>query len=403
MGAGRSIASARAGGRAGVDMDSPGPRQEGPARLRYGRSGRGAGSVVIVEGAIVDLDGVRPGYVRFRSGRVVEVGQLGTDSTRGRERRLHGIVVPPPVNGHTHLGDAVSSREPPSGPLAPLVRPPDGWKFRLLRSVPAGAKVRAMASAIARMQHDGVGAAIDFREEGIPGVLALRSAARRSPVRVVALGRPLRRPVERGELAQLLAVADGVGLSSVREETLEDRTAIARACRSRGKLYGLHASESARESPDSYLDPRPDLLVHLTAASDADLDRVAEAKVTVAVCPRSNALFGRRPNLAGLERRGIPTMLGTDNAMFHAPSIWRELEFAYVSARLARRPVRPEFLARAALVTPWLLLGARELARVQADGPARPIVVRLPSEDPAYQLVSRATEHLIVRPGSRSG
>jgi cytosine/adenosine deaminase-related metal-dependent hydrolase len=358
---------------------------------------------VIVEGAIIDLDGTRPGYVRFRSRRVVEVGQLGTDSTRGRERRVRGIVVPPPVNGHTHLGDAVSTREPPRGPLAPLVRPPDGWKFQLLRSASPAAKRRAMSDAIARMDREGIGATIDFREEGVEGVRALRAASRDSPVRVVALGRPLRRPVERTELSELLEVADGVGLSSAREESAEDRKRIARACRSRGKLYGLHASESTRESPDTYLDPRPDLLVHLTAASDADLDRVADERVTVVVCPRSNALFGRRPNLEGLERRGIPTMLGTDNAMFHAPSIWRELEFAYVSARLARRPVRPEFLARAALVTPWVLLGAPALARVEAGGPARPIVLRLPPEDPAYQVVCRGTEHLIVRPESRSG
>jgi cytosine/adenosine deaminase-related metal-dependent hydrolase len=356
---------------------------------------------VIVEGAIVDIDGVRPAYVRFRSGRVVEVGQPGTDSTRGRERRLRGIVVPPPVNGHTHLGDAVSNREPPSGPLAPLVRPPDGWKFQLLRSASRAAKLRAIAAAVERMRREGTAAAIDFREEGVGGVRDLRAAGRGSPVRLVALGRPLARPVVPAELQELLNIADGVGLSSAREESREDRTVIARACRSRGKLYGLHASESVREPPDSYLEPRPDLLVHLTAASDDDLDRVAEEGVTVAVCPRSNALFGRRPNLAGLERRGIRTMLGTDNAMFHAPSIWRELEFAYVGARLARRPVRPEFLARAALVNPWVFLGSPERARVQPDGPSTPLVLRLPPDDPAYQLVCRTTEHLIVRPGSR--
>jgi cytosine/adenosine deaminase-related metal-dependent hydrolase len=358
---------------------------------------------VIVEGAIVDASGVRPGYVRFRRGRVVEVGQVGTDSTRGRERRLGGIVTPPPVNGHTHLGDAVATREPPPGPLAKLVRPPDGWKFQLLRSATPRAKVRAMAAALRRMEREGVGATLDFREEGLEGVRLLRRAAEDSGVRAVALGRPLERPVEARELGELLRVADGVGLSSAREETLADRRAIAKACRSAGKLYGLHASETVREDPDDYLEPRPDLVVHLAAATADDLDRVAEAQIAVAVCPRSNALFGRRPDLAGLERRGIRTLLGTDNAMFHAPSIWRELEFAYVAGRLGRRPVTPEFLARAALVAPWELLGQPELARVEAGGPARPIVVRLPADDAAYQLVARATEHLILRPESRPG
>jgi cytosine/adenosine deaminase-related metal-dependent hydrolase len=355
---------------------------------------------VIVEGAIVDADGARSGYVRFDGARVVEVGQRGTDSDHGRERRIRGIVVPPPVNGHIHLGDAVSTREPPPGPLERLVEPPNGWKFELLRAATPAAKRRAIRAAAARMAREGLGAAIDFREEGAPGLAVLRAATRGSPVRIVALGRPLARPVQSEELAEVLALADGIGVSSAREESRSDRTTLASACRSAHKLFGMHASENVREEPDEYLDPRPDLLVHLTAATNADLERVAAAGVTVAVCPRSNALFGRRPPLPALERLGIPTLIGTDNVMFHAPSIWRELEFAYVSSRLAGARVSPEFLIRAACITPWRLLGEPDKARVRADGPGRPIIVRLPPDDPTYQLVGRATAHLIVRPES---
>ncbi|HEV2166794.1 MAG TPA: hypothetical protein VGS23_07480, partial [Thermoplasmata archaeon] len=57
----------------------------------------------------------------------------------------------------------------------------------------------------------------------------------------------------------------------------------------------------------------------------------------------------------------------------------------------------------AVCVTPWRLLGDARQALVEPDGPARPIVLRLPPDDPAYQLVSRATEHLIVRPGTGGG
>jgi len=91
-------------------------------------------------------------------------------------------------------------------------------------------------------------------------------------------------------------------------------------------------------------------------------------------------------------------LLGTDNAMFHAPSIWRELEFAYVATRLRHRPVSAGFLARAAFVEPYRWLGEPEAARVAPGTPVRPLVLRLPPDDPAYQLVTRATEHLIVRP-----
>lgn len=352
---------------------------------------------LLVEGSLLDADGARPGYARIRRGELVEVGALGTDSTRGRLRRMRGIVVPAPVNGHTHLGDAVATREPPHTTLSEMVRPPDGYKFRLLSSTSSAEKRRAMRAALLHMVRQGVSATVDFREEGLAGVRALRAAARGLPIRVVALGRPLRRPPDAEELAELLRVADGVGLSSVAEEDRPARAAVVRACRRAGKRVALHASESRREPPEEYLNPRPDLLVHLVRATPDDLARVADARVAAAVCPRSNALFGRRPDLAEFDRQGVSTLLGTDNAMFHSPSIFRELEFAYVTGRLAHRPVRPEFLFRCAFVTPHEWLGEPAAARLEPGGPARPIAFRLPPDDPAYQIVARATEHLMVR------
>ena len=307
--------------------------------------------------------------------------------------------MPSPVNGHTHLGDAVSVREPPPGPVARLVAAPGGYKFRLLASASPAAKRTAIRRALDRMRRSGVAATIDFREEGRAGVDLLRAAARGAGVRVVALGRPLARPVDRAELDDLLRVADGIGLSSARDEREIDRRAIAAACRSVGKPFALHASEAVREPPDRFLDPRPDLLVHLAKATHDDLRAVADARISVAVCPRSNALFGRQPDLAAMERIGIRLLLGTDNAMFQAPSIWRELEFAYVGTRLRRRPASAAFLARAALVEPWRWLGTPDAARIAPGTAATPLVLRLPPEDPAYQVVTRTTEHVIVRPG----
>ena len=358
---------------------------------------------MLVEGAILDADGSRPAYVRFRDGAVVETGKVGTDSRRGRDHKLRGVVIPSPVNSHTHLGDSLSTREPPPGPVARLVRPPHGYKFRLLAEASAEAKLRALRGAFERMRRDGIAAVVDFREEGVEGARLFRRAAHGLPIRTVILGRPLLRPVDGRELAELLRVADGVGLSSALEESHATRAVVARACRARGKRYGLHASEARRELPDSYLDPRPDLLIHLAKAHRSDLEVVRDAGVAVAVCPRSNALFGRQPDLESMERLGLTVLLGTDNAMFHAPSIWRELEFAYVGTRLRHRPVSAAFLARAALVEPWRWLRLPAAARVAPGMPVPPLVLRLPPEDPAYQVVTRTTEHLIVPvgPGAR--
>jgi cytosine/adenosine deaminase-related metal-dependent hydrolase len=352
---------------------------------------------MLVVGAVLDLEGARPAYVRFRHGRVAEVGALGTEGRRGGERRVRGIVVPSPVNAHTHLGDAVSVREPPAGPVSRLIQPPHGYKFRLLANSTRAEKVGAIRAALRRMERDGVAVTVDFREEGREGVELLRDAARARSMRVFALGRPLARPVDRTELARLLRVADGVGLSSARDETEETRRVVARACRAAGKKFGLHASEAVREPPSQYLDPRPDLLVHLAKATRDDLTAVREERVTVVVCPRSNALFARQPDLQSMERLGLSVMLGTDNAMFHAPSIWREMEFAYVATRLRQRPVSAAFLARAALVEPWKWLGEPENSLIAPGMPVSPVVLRLPPDDPAYQVVTRTTEHLMVR------
>ncbi len=354
---------------------------------------------MLVEGAILDIDGPRPGYVRFRGGTIVEVGAPGTSSGRGRERRVRGIVVPSPINGHTHLGDAVSVREPPRGPVEELVAPPASYKFRLLAASSRSAKRAAMRAALRRMVRDGVVATLDFREEGLAGVSLFREALGGVPIRGFAFGRPSRRPVDPGELAELLEVADGIGLSSARDETEASRRAVARACRRAGKRFGLHASEAVREAPETYLDPTPDLLVHLTRATDDDLAAVQQAGVGVAVCPRSNALFGRQPDLRAMERRGLRVLIGTDNAMFHPPSIWSELQFAYTASRLVDRPASAAFLARAAMVEPWVWLGEPDAARVAPGTPVRPLVVRLPPDDPAYQLVTRTTEQVIARPG----
>ncbi|HYA54390.1 MAG TPA: amidohydrolase family protein [Thermoplasmata archaeon] len=352
---------------------------------------------MLVLGAILDIEGARPAYVRLRNGRVTEVGSPGTEGRRARERRVRGIVVPPLVNAHTHLGDSVSVREPPPGPVSKLIQPPHGYKFRLLATTSRSQKTAAIRGALERMEHDGVAAVVDFREEGRPGVELLRDAARGSALRVLALGRPLARPVDKSELHSLLGVADGVGLSSARDETDETRRTVARACRTAGKRFALHASEAVRERPERYLDPHPDLLIHLVKATRDDLVAVREDRVSVAVCPRSNALFARQPDLESMERLGLSVLLGTDNAMFHAPSLWREMEFAYVASRLRRRPVSAAFLANASLVEPWKWLGAPENALVVPGMPVAPLVLRLPPDDPAYQVVTRATEHLMVR------
>ncbi|MGI0151948.1 MAG: hypothetical protein ACREC5_08440, partial [Thermoplasmata archaeon] len=115
---------------------------------------------MLIRGAILDSEGARRGYVRIRDGRITEVGALGAESSRGRERVVHGIVLPHPVNAHTHLGDAAFRREPPPGPVSRIVAPPRGIKFRVLSETTPEDKVEAMRQALRRMSLEGVGAVV---------------------------------------------------------------------------------------------------------------------------------------------------------------------------------------------------------------------------------------------------
>ncbi len=356
-------------------------------------------TMLVVEGWIIDRDGEHAGYVVLDDeGRVVERGKPGTLGLTDYPK-VRGVVLPGMVNGHTHLADAVWGQEPPGGPLSEIVRPPNGIKHQLLAKTAREDKVRAMRQALETMAGNGIAATMDFREEGAEGVRALHDAAWEQPVEPFVLGRPTSIS-DIHEVDHLLSLADGLGLSAFKDHPTEEMVRTARETVGQHKFLALHASEDEREPIDPILDLHPSLLVHLTTASVPDLERVRDAKVPLAFCPRSNALFGRFPPLHLAEKLGIPFLLGTDNLMFNFPDLFREMEFAYVTARLHHAPVKPESLLRAVFLTPWEVLGRPEMARLQPGGTARTLALRIPLRDTAYEIVARAGTGNILSPKS---
>ena len=357
-----------------------------------------------VIGVLIDAEGAFPQEVRLSGdGRVLERGSRGTlGPERPGERTVRGIVLPASVNGHSHLGDSLWGREPPRLPFQEVVAPPMGLKHRLLAESPEAEKREAVHAALVSMRALGTLVSIDFREEGLDGVRLLRQAARGTGVEPWILGRPTD-SLDRSEIRAVLSEADGLGLSALRDLPLGAPELARQEVRRAGKWLALHASESVWEPIDPVLDLHPNLLVHLCQATTEDLDAVREAKVPVAVCPRSNALYQRFPPIAELERRHVPMLLGTDNGMFQAPDLFREMEFAYLSCRARGEGVEPRTLVEAAFVNPWTALGRPTEARLEAGGSARALVLRLPTEDPYYQVAARgAHRHLLVPRGSAS-
>jgi cytosine/adenosine deaminase-related metal-dependent hydrolase len=281
-----------------------------------------------VSGWFYDGRRFRAGTVGWEDGLIVEARE-----GRARDALAHGLVIPGLWNAHTHLGDAVVTQEL-RGTLEELVAPPNGLKHRVLAKAKDAAVISAMQRAMATMLRTGTTGFSDFREGGLKGLKLLYAAETALPLDGVALGRPGGLAYDAREVAALLRAADGIAVSSYVDWPAGELEKVAADARRAGKPFAIHCSERIREDIDGVLDLSPAFLVHMVHATDADLERVADAGVPIVVCPRSNAFFGLTPDLPRMLRAGVELRLGTDNAMINVPSVLREMDFAYRVARM---------------------------------------------------------------------
>ena len=311
-----------------------------------------------------------------QNGRVLAIGETLPGArvidVRGK------LICPMFVDAHTHLGDTGAKELGMGLCLEQAVVPPHGLKHRFLASVDAETLTGMMRSGLVDMLQSGIIACGDFREQGLVGVCALRRAAEGLPLRAVTLGR-MDEGVPAGEQeAQahaILAEFDGLGVRDVESYPAE------LLCRLRAqydgcKLFAVHAAESWTAQQESVrrtgrtqvarvLDWRPDVLVHLVHATAEDLDLVAASNIVVVACPRCNGTLGNGfPDLAAWKRAGIRFALGTDNVMFVAPDMLREMDFA---SRLARGLAQdPTVIDARTILKAATIEGARAL-KLDAD------------------------------------
>lgn len=284
---------------------------------------------VLLAGALLTRDGFVDGWADVEGALVRAAGR--GDPPRAPDAR--GVVVPAPVNAHTHVGDrALRGRLDPSLGLAALFEPPKGLKHKLLKETPEPILLHFMREALRELTAAGARLAVDFREGGLEGARLLREASRAERVPVRVLGRA--QPGE--DVGKLLEVADGVGIPAIGNLPPGEAERWAREARRRGKLVALHASEGAREPVGPILDLRPHHVVHMTQAGRGDFLSLASRDLLVVVCPRSNATLVRRlPDVRTMLEVGCRVALGTDNASMQPLDVLGEAAFLARDCRLS--------------------------------------------------------------------
>ncbi|MEE8183584.1 MAG: amidohydrolase family protein [Thermoplasmata archaeon] len=281
-----------------------------------------------VSGWVLTENGLREGSIGFEDGLIQEfTGQKVKDAI------ARGIVVPTLANAHTHIGDSFITEEL-RGTLSEIVAPPNGLKHRRLREARREDVVDAMRLTAQRMFESGTTAFCDFREGGLDGVSMLYESCLGLDVKPIAYGRPAGMTYDEREVVSLLRVVNGIGVSSLSDWDRSELEKVSAAARKQGVPFALHASEDRREDIDPILDLKPNFLVHMTCATDSDLEVCADSNVPVVICPRSNAFFGRLIDIPRMLGKGVRLMLGTDNAMISSPSILEEMKFAYYAGKL---------------------------------------------------------------------
>lgn len=279
--------------------------------------------ILSAEGTVVDARSAGPGWVISEDGVVTDMG-------RGEcpvEPDVTGFIVTDVVNMHTHCAD-YGLEVPPGLSLEELVAPPDGLKHRYLRSTPPERISEDMGRFMRDSRSFGAETFVDFREGGLEGCRMLRRAC---PDAVI-LGRPTSPEFDPEEIAGILEVADGIGISSVSDMDPRYIEAVADEVREHRAIFAIHVSERVREDIDLVLSMDPAFVVHMCTATDDDVLKCAEAEVPIVVCPTSNLYFGREPPIARAQRLGADVAIGTDNGMLCRPDPFAE---AAVFARCA--------------------------------------------------------------------
>jgi cytosine/adenosine deaminase-related metal-dependent hydrolase len=278
-----------------------------------------------ISGDILTEEGFLTGYLGLHENHIVTEIKNGA---LPKKPLAQGLIIPTCVNAHTHLGDSFirfQHRRLPRN-VKDLVAPPTGLKHQLLKQTPEQEIIKGIQKSIQEMSSTGTSCFCDFREGGLLGVYQFRKAMQHHSIHSIILSRPSQMRYEKTEIDRLLENSDGIGLSSISDWELSEIQKLAIHARKKQKIFALHASEVKREDIDQILDLKPNLLVHMIAATQSDLEKVRDASIPIVICPRSYRFFHLNHDLDLLKKTKVTLLLGTDNAMINNPDVLEEVK-----------------------------------------------------------------------------
>jgi len=306
-----------------------------------------------VNGRIYRKGKFENGYIGFEDGRIKSIGKR-LESRSKSKLAASGLIIPTFYNNHVHLADSFLLGEFVDSSIKKLVGPKSGLKMQKLRNATDRKMINSTKQTLTQMIQTGTSAFIDFREMGVRGINILEKSIKGVPLNYLTMGRPDGLEADENELNEILARADGIGVSAISDWPKSALRKVADSAHEQKKLFALHASEAKREDIDKILKLAPDFLVHMIEATKEDLKLVGERKIPVVVCPCSNMFYGKYPDITAMVKSEIQVLLGTDNAMITPPDMLNEMSFAFRCAKL-KGGISPGELMRIAFHNPRLL------------------------------------------------
>jgi cytosine/adenosine deaminase-related metal-dependent hydrolase len=104
----------------------------------------------------------------------------------------------------------------------------------------------------------------------------------------------------------------------------------------------IHTSQTEVSRIMKYL--KPDILVHMTNATEKDISIASKNQTGIIVCPRANGVLGAGiPPVAKMLDHGCLVGIGSDNVMLNSPDILRELDYIWKASRsVEKRFLKPK-------------------------------------------------------------